>query len=61
MTAITESRFRRVDFCASLMCEENVMRKGDGFPHGMAIGLGLAMATALSFLVAFAFGGLPWF
>lgn len=61
MTAITESRFRRVDFCASLMCEENVMRKGDGFPHGMAFGLGLAMVTALSFLAAFAFGRLLWF
>ena len=61
MTAITESRFRRVDSRGSLIWEENVMRKGDGFPHGMAIGLGLAMATALSFLVAFAFGGLPWF
>jgi hypothetical protein len=50
-----------VDSRAFLIWEENVMRKGDGFPHGMAIGLGLAMATALSFLVAFAFGGLPWF
>jgi hypothetical protein len=31
----------------------------DGFPHNFAVWLGLAFATALSFLVAFAFGGLP--
>ena len=36
------------------------MSGGDGFPQGMAVRLGLAVATALSFLVAFAFGGLPW-
>jgi hypothetical protein len=32
----------------------------DGFPHGVAATLGMAFATALSLLTAFAFGGLPW-
>jgi hypothetical protein len=36
------------------------MRERDGFPRGVAVWLGLAVATALSFLVTFAFGGLPW-
>ena len=36
------------------------MSKTDGFPQAVAVWLGLAFATALSLLMAFAFGGLPW-
>jgi hypothetical protein len=32
----------------------------DGFPDAIAAALGVAFATALSLLTAFAFGGLPW-
>jgi len=32
----------------------------DGFPHAVAVWLGMAFATGLSLLTAFAFGGLPW-
>lgn len=32
----------------------------DGFPHAVAVWLGMAFATALSLLTALAFGGLPW-
>ena len=31
----------------------------DGFPHAVAVWLGMAFATGLSFLVTFAFGGFP--
>jgi hypothetical protein len=36
------------------------MFKSDGFPHAVAVWLGLAFAAALSLLMAFAFGGVPW-
>jgi len=39
--------------------EGDAMRQ-DGFPHNFAVWMGFAFAAALSFLVAFAFGGLPW-
>jgi hypothetical protein len=40
--------------------EENViMDKSDGFPHALALALGVAFALALSLFAAFAFGGLP--
>ena len=38
----------------------SAMSKTDGFPQAVAVWLGLAFATALSLLMAFAFGGLPW-
>ena len=35
------------------------MDKSDGFPHTLAVALGVACAFALSLFAAFAFGGLP--
>ena len=37
---------------------ENAMRS-EGFPRPVAVALGIAVATALSLLTAFAFGGFP--
>jgi hypothetical protein len=36
------------------------MPRPDGFPHAVAVWLGVAFAMALSFLAALAFGGFPW-
>jgi hypothetical protein len=33
--------------------------KSDGFPRAVAVTLGMALASALSLLTAFAFGGFP--
>ncbi len=35
------------------------MSKPDGFPHAVAVWLGLAFAFALSLFTVFAFGGIP--
>ena len=33
--------------------------KADGFPHAVAVALGVAFAFAVSLFAAFAFGGIP--
>jgi hypothetical protein len=35
------------------------MDKSDGFPHAVAVALGIAAVFAVSLFAAFAFGGLP--
>jgi hypothetical protein len=51
-------RVIEVGFRQVISPEGGVMIK-DGFPHAVAVWLGMAFATGLSFLVAFAFGGFP--
>ena len=41
----------------SVSLEEQVMR--DGFPHAVAVGLGLVVAFGLAFFTIVAFGGFP--
>jgi hypothetical protein len=38
---------------------EGYTMRQDGFPHNLAVWLGLAFAAALSLFTAFAFGGFP--